>query len=34
MSRIGKQPISIPDKVKVEIKDTTVLVEGPKGKVG
>jgi large subunit ribosomal protein L6 len=33
MSRIGKQPIPIPDKVKVDIKDTTVLVEGPKGKV-
>jgi len=34
MSRIGKQPVSIPDKVKVEITNTTVLVEGPKGKVG
>jgi large subunit ribosomal protein L6 len=33
MSRIGKQPVSIPDKVKVEIKDHTVHVEGPKGKV-
>ncbi|HEY1792417.1 MAG TPA: 50S ribosomal protein L6 [Opitutaceae bacterium] len=33
MSRIGKQPVPIPDKVKVEIKDTTVNVEGPKGKV-
>ncbi|HVW21860.1 MAG TPA: 50S ribosomal protein L6 [Opitutaceae bacterium] len=33
MSRIGKQPVSIPDKVKVDIKETTVLVEGPKGKV-
>jgi large subunit ribosomal protein L6 len=33
MSRIGKQPVSIPDKVKVEIKDHTVRVEGPKGKV-
>ncbi len=33
MSRIGKQPVSIPDKVKVDIKDTTVHVEGPKGKV-
>jgi len=33
MSRIGKLPISIPDKVKVDIKDHTVLVEGPKGKV-
>ena len=33
MSRIGKQPVLIPDKVKVEIKDHTVRVEGPKGKV-
>jgi large subunit ribosomal protein L6 len=33
MSRIGKQPVPIPDKVRVDIKDTTVHVEGPKGKV-
>ena len=33
MSRIGKQPVIIPDKVKVTITDTLVLVEGPKGKV-
>jgi large subunit ribosomal protein L6 len=33
MSRIGKQPVPIPDKVKVDIKDSTVNVEGPKGKV-
>jgi large subunit ribosomal protein L6 len=33
MSRIGKQPVPIPDKVTVDIKDTTVSVEGPKGKV-
>ena len=33
MSRIGKQPVSIPEKVKIDIKGTTVLVEGPKGKV-
>jgi len=33
MSRIGKQPVPIPEKVKVDIKDTTVLVEGPRGKV-
>lgn len=33
MSRIGKQPVSIPDKVKVEVKNHTVSVEGPKGKV-
>lgn len=33
MSRIGKQPVIIPEKVKVDIKGNTVLVEGPKGKV-
>jgi large subunit ribosomal protein L6 len=33
MSRIGKQPVPIPEKVKVDIKDQTVQVEGPKGKV-
>jgi len=33
MSRIGKVPVPIPDKVKVVITDGTVLVEGPKGKV-
>ncbi|HAM71387.1 MAG TPA: 50S ribosomal protein L6 [Verrucomicrobiales bacterium] len=33
MSRIGKQPIAIPAKVKVEIKGTRVHVEGPKGKL-
>ncbi len=33
MSRIGKQPVSIPDKVKVSIAGDTVSVEGPKGKV-
>ncbi len=33
MSRIGKQPVAIPDKVKVEVQDSTVWVEGPKGKV-
>jgi len=33
MSRIGKQPVPIPDKVNVTIKGDTVLVEGPKGKV-
>ena len=33
MSRIGKQPITIPPKVKVEIKGTRVNVEGPKGKL-
>ncbi|MBW7896183.1 MAG: 50S ribosomal protein L6 [Opitutaceae bacterium] len=33
MSRIGKQPVNIPAKVKVDIQGHTVQVEGPKGKV-
>src|ERR1043165_5256154 len=33
MSRIGKQPIAIPTKVKVAAKGQRVLVEGPKGKL-
>jgi len=33
MSRIGKQPVAIPAKVKVEVKGQHVLVEGPKGKL-
>jgi large subunit ribosomal protein L6 len=33
MSRIGKQPVKIPAKVKVEIKGRDCLVEGPKGKL-
>ena len=33
MSRIGKVPVPIPDKVKIVITDQTILVEGPKGKV-
>jgi len=33
MSRIGKQPIAIPAKVKVEIKGQQVFIEGPKGKL-
>ncbi len=33
MSRIGKQPIVIPAKVKVEVKGQSVHVEGPKGKL-
>lgn len=34
MSRVGKQPISLPDKVTVKIgADRSVLVEGPKGKL-
>jgi large subunit ribosomal protein L6 len=33
MSRIGKQPIEIPPKTKVEVKGQTVNIEGPKGKL-
>jgi large subunit ribosomal protein L6 len=33
MSRIGKQPIAIPPKVKVEVKGQQVSVEGPKGRL-
>jgi len=33
MSRIGKQPVPIPDKVKVDVQDHAIHVEGPKGKV-
>ncbi len=31
MSRIGKQPVLIPDGVNVTINDLSVLVKGPKG---
>lgn len=33
MSRVGKIPVIIPDKVKVDVKGQTVSVDGPKGKV-
>ena len=34
MSRVGKQPIPLPDKVNVKVgADRKVLVEGPKGKL-
>ena len=33
MSRIGKQPVAIPAKVKVDVKGSKVFVEGPKGKL-
>jgi large subunit ribosomal protein L6 len=33
MSRIGKQPIAIPPKVKVDVKGQKVFIEGPKGKL-
>ena len=34
MSRIGKKPIAIPKGVTVKMEGNTVLVEGPKGRVG
>jgi large subunit ribosomal protein L6 len=33
MSRIGKQPVAIPPKVKVQVQGRKVQVEGPKGKL-
>ncbi|MDB6125314.1 MAG: ribosomal protein [Pedosphaera sp.] len=33
MSRIGKQPIALPPKVKVSVSGRKVSVEGPKGKL-
>jgi large subunit ribosomal protein L6 len=33
MSRIGKKPIPVPDKVKIDIKPDAVVVTGPKGTV-
>src|SRR5580698_8508982 len=33
MSRIGKLPVTIPDKVKVSVKGNSVFIEGHKGKV-
>lgn len=33
MSRIGKIPVAIPPKVKVEVKNGKISVEGPKGKL-
>ncbi|MBM4017716.1 MAG: 50S ribosomal protein L6 [Planctomycetes bacterium] len=33
MSRIGKKPVPIPEKVKVAVSGNTVNVEGPKGKL-
>ena len=33
MSRIGKQPVAIPDKVQVVVKDSIVEVKGPKGQL-
>ncbi len=33
MSRVGKNPINISTDIKVTIKDSTITVEGPKGKL-
>jgi large subunit ribosomal protein L6 len=33
MSRIGKKPIPLPDKVNVDIRGSEVLVKGPKGEL-
>jgi large subunit ribosomal protein L6 len=33
MSRIGKLPVAVPAKVKVEVKGQKVFIEGPKGKL-
>lgn len=33
MSRIGKQPVAVPAGVKVSLSGTTIIVEGPKGKL-
>lgn len=33
MSRIGKKPIQIPDKVKVNVENSKITVKGPKGEL-
>jgi large subunit ribosomal protein L6 len=33
MSKIGKTPISIPDQVKIEVKENEVLITGPNGQL-
>jgi large subunit ribosomal protein L6 len=33
MSRVGKQPIPVPDKVEVEVNKTDVSVKGPRGQL-
>ena len=33
MSRIGRKPVTVPASVKISIADSTVHVEGPKGKL-
>ena len=32
MSRVAKNPVSIPDNVKLSVENNKVIVEGPKGK--
>jgi large subunit ribosomal protein L6 len=33
MSRIGRAPVTVPDKVEIDISDRTVKVKGPKGEL-
>ena len=33
MSRIGKQPITLPEEVKIEIKNNQSIIKGPKGSI-
>jgi large subunit ribosomal protein L6 len=33
MSRLGKTPVSIPEKVKINVSGNTVVAEGPNGKL-
>ncbi len=33
MSRVGRQPIAVPERVKVDIDGTRVIVRGPKGEL-
>ena len=33
MSRIGKTPVPVPEKVKVSLNGRVIAVEGPKGKL-
>lgn len=33
MSRIGKQPITIPDKVEIKLEAETIIIKGPKGQL-
>ena len=33
MSRVGKKPLTIPDKVDLKVEDGVILVKGPKGEL-